>query len=91
MGKPIVMPIEDVLDLHTFNPQDVPDLLEEYIRACKSNGIRSVRIIHGKGSGAMKSRVQAILKKNPSVAAFRDAPPQAGGWGATIADLMQSG
>jgi len=88
LSKPIVIPIEDVLDLHTFNPKDVPDLLEEYIRACKESGIQSVKIIHGKGSGVLKDRVQAILKRNRLVASFHDAPPEAGGWGATIVELM---
>ena len=85
--EPVRLPIEDVLDLHTFRPQDIPDLLEDYLAECLKSGIHSVRIIHGKGSGIQKKRVQKILKNNPMVASFRDAPPEAGGWGATLVKL----
>ena len=87
--EPVKIPIEDVLDLHTFNPKDIPDLLGEYFRACIDAGIFSVRIIHGKGSGILRSRVQAILRKNQRVMSFKDAPLQAGGWGATLVELKQ--
>ena len=86
---PIVIPIEDELDLHTFNPGDLPQLLPEYLRACREKGIFSVRIIHGKGRGILKQRVRSILKTQPKVASFGDAPPEAGGWGATLVNLMQ--
>ena len=85
--KPVKIPIEDVLDLHTFRPRDIPDLLDDYLTECLSAGIHSVRIIHGKGKGVQKKRVQGILKKNPLVASFKDAPPEAGGWGATLVEL----
>lgn len=85
--EPVKVPIEDILDLHTFNPKDVPDLLAEYFMACIEADIFSVRIIHGKGSGILKSRVQAVLRKNPRVTSFKDAPLQAGGWGATLVEL----
>ena len=85
--KPIKIPIEDVLDLHTFKPQDVPSLLEEYLAACLKEGITSVRIVHGKGQGMLKRRVQQLLAQNPRVASFKDAPLGAGGWGATLAEL----
>ena len=85
--EPVKIPIEDVLDLHTFRPQDVPDLLEEYFRECVKINIRSVRIIHGKGKGIQKRRVHSLLKKNPMVMSFQDAPPEAGGWGATLVTL----
>ena len=85
--EPVKIPIEDVIDLHTFRPEDVPDLLEDYFSACIDKSIFSVRVIHGKGKGVLKKRVQEILSKNPMVESFRDAPPGAGGWGATLVEL----
>ena len=79
--------ITDVIDLHTFRPQELPDLLEDYLGECVRLGFRSVRIIHGKGSGTQKRRVQAMLRRNPLVRGFTDAPPEAGGWGATVVEL----
>jgi DNA-nicking Smr family endonuclease len=87
--KPVLLPIEDVLDLHTFSPKDIPDLLFEYFSACLDANIYSVRVIHGKGQGFLKKRVQGLLKKNPLVESFRDAPPEAGGWGATLVELKK--
>jgi len=87
--EPVKIPIEDVLDLHTFRPQDIPDLLEEYFSECLRVDIHSVRIIHGKGKGIQKRRVQSLLKKIPMVVSFKDAPPEAGGWGATLVTLRK--
>ncbi len=87
--QPVKIDIEDVLDLHTFKPRDVPDLLEDYIFECIKAGIFSIRIIHGKGKGVQKKRVQKLLKINPKVKSFQDAPPEAGGWGATIVELKK--
>ena len=81
--KPVIMPIEDVLDLHTFRPAEVKDLLDDYFRECRKKGIYAVRIIHGKGRGILKKRVIGILEKHPLVASFQTAPEGAGGWGAT--------
>ena len=61
--KPLKIPIEDVLDLHTFKPKEIPDLLSDYFAACIDEGIYSVRIIHGKGRGILKDRVRMLLKK----------------------------
>jgi len=85
--KPIIMQIEDEIDLHTFLPKEVPDLLPEYFRACIESGIFAVRVIHGKGQGMLKSKVRSILKKCPLVQSFNDASPEAGGWGATLVQL----
>ncbi|MGD9079984.1 MAG: Smr/MutS family protein [Desulfobacterales bacterium] len=85
--EPIQIPIEDVLDLHTFRPQDIADLLENYFDECIKAGIFSVRVIHGKGKGIQKRQVQRILQNNPAVKSFKDAPPEAGGWGATLVQL----
>lgn len=85
--QPVKMPIEDILDLHTFKPKDIPDLLVDYFEACIDEGIYSVRIVHGKGRGILKKRVQGLLKKNLMVKSFQDSPPEAGGWGATLVEL----
>jgi DNA-nicking Smr family endonuclease len=85
--KPVKIPIEDSLDLHTFQPRDIPDLLEDYLAECLQAGLYSVRIIHGKGKGVQKRRVQGLLQKNPLVSSYKDAPPEAGGWGATLVEL----
>ena len=87
--QPVEMPIEDFLDLHTFKPKDIPDLLVDYFEACINEGIYSVRIVHGKGLGILKKRVQGLLKKNLMVKSFQDAPPEAGGWGATLVELKK--
>jgi DNA-nicking Smr family endonuclease len=88
--EPVKIPIEDNLDLHTFRPRDIPDLLEDYLAECLKAGLYSVRIIHGKGKGVQKRRVQGILQNNQLVAAFKDAPPEAGGWGATLVELKRN-
>ncbi len=85
--EPVHLPIGDVLDLHTFRPSEIADLLEDYFTECQHLGIRAVRLIHGKGSGALRERVHALLRRNPRVSAFRLAPPEAGGWGATLVVL----
>jgi dsDNA-specific endonuclease/ATPase MutS2 len=85
--RPVIVPIEDVIDLHTFRPRDIPDLIENYIAECVRARFGSVRIIHGKGTGAQKKRVQELLRRNPLVLSFKDAPIEAGGWGATIVEL----
>ncbi len=87
MTQPVKIPITDEIDLHTFRPNEVADLLADYFSECLKIGIFRVRVIHGKGTGALKQRVSAALRKNPLVASFADAPPEAGGWGATLVDL----
>jgi dsDNA-specific endonuclease/ATPase MutS2 len=87
---PIELPIDGVLDLHTFSPKDVKDLVPEYIGECLRRGITEIRIIHGKGTGALKATVHAVLKKDPRVAGFKDAGIEAGGWGATLVTLIRA-
>jgi len=87
--EPIQLPIEDVLDLHTFRPQDVSNLLRDYFAECIRSNIFSVRVIHGKGKGIQKKQVQRLLQRNPQVKSFKDAPPEAGGWGATLVELKR--
>ena len=79
----VEMPIDGVLDLHTFRPQEVKELVNDYIEECLKRGIYDLRIIHGKGTGTLKAVVRSILKKHPAVASFKDADLTAGGWGAT--------
>jgi DNA-nicking Smr family endonuclease len=81
---PVIYEITDTLDLHTFNPKEVPDLIENYLEVCAEKGIDLVRIIHGKGTGALKRRVHGILSRHRLVLTFKDAPLEAGGWGATL-------
>lgn len=81
------IPVDGILDLHTFRPRDVKDLVEEYLRACGVKGIRDVRIIHGKGTGSLLRTVHAVLGKLPGVESYGPAPLEAGGWGATVVRL----
>ena len=86
--EPVVIPIDGVLDLHTFATGELNALLDDYIEACLEANIHDLRIIHGKGSGVLRQRVHALLKRDPRVARYEDAPPEAGGWGATLATLI---
>jgi DNA-nicking Smr family endonuclease len=83
----IELPINGVLDLHTFRPADVKYLVPDYLAECRKRGILDVRIIHGKGTGVLQRSVHAILARLPEVAAFRLAGEDAGGWGATLVRL----
>ncbi len=87
--QPIVVPIEDSIDLHTFRPKEVPDLLMDYFLACIEMNIFSVRVIHGKGKGILRKRVHGVLKKNKLVKSFKSAPHEAGSWGATLVELKR--
>lgn len=84
---PVELPINGELDLHTFRPSDLGELIPDYIEACLEKGITRVRIIHGKGIGTLRTTVHSILKRDPRVASFELAGPAEGGWGATIAHL----
>jgi len=82
-GLPVKLPITDVLDLHTFRPSDVPDVVREWLDAVYEEGFRAVRIVHGKGIGVQRQMVRKLLMRDPRVEDFGDAPAEAGGWGAT--------
>ena len=86
-SPPLELPIDGVLDLHTFKPSDVPDLVPTWLDECKAHGILEVRIIHGKGRGVLRRTVHAILEKRADVIRFGLAPAHLGGWGATVATL----
>ena len=80
---PVRIPIDGVLDLHTFRPSELPALLSDYLEACQQEGLLEIRIIHGKGSGIQRRRVRRLLAEHPDVQSYQDAPAHAGGWGAT--------
>ncbi len=85
--EPMEFPIDGVLDLHTFRASDVKDLLPDYIAACREKGILQIRVIHGKGRGALRRTVHSILRRLPEVISFRLAGEDAGSWGATLVEL----
>ena len=88
---PIDLPIDGTLDLHTFHPREVTDLVAEYVAACRERGILEVRIIHGKGTGALRETVHAVLGKLPEVREFKLAGEDRGSWGATLVRLHPQG
>ena len=81
--NPTHWPIDGTLDLHLFKPAEVGDLVPEYLGECRKRGILQVRIIHGKGTGQLRERVHAILRRMPEVESFGLAQGAMGGWGAT--------
>ena len=83
----VSLPIEDVIDLHAFAPRDVTDVVASYLEAAHEAGFRQVRIIHGRGIGVQREAVRALLARHPWVSQFGDAPPERGGWGATLVVL----
>jgi dsDNA-specific endonuclease/ATPase MutS2 len=89
--EPVILPVRDSIDLHPFTPKDIPSVVEEYIAQCVAAGFSEVRIIHGRGTGVQRRIVQSLLAKHPQVASFKDAPGEAGGWGATVAMLKKPG
>ena len=86
-SDPVVLPLEDSIDLHPFQPKDIPSVVEEYLQQCIDAGILEVRLIHGKGKGVQRNVVRSVLEKHPAVASFHDAPAEAGSWGATVVTL----
>lgn len=83
--------MDGALDLHAFRPEDIGSLIPDYLRMCQERGVLLVRIIHGKGTGALRESVHSILKKMPEVEHFALAGPSAGGWGATLVTLRPLG
>jgi dsDNA-specific endonuclease/ATPase MutS2 len=85
----VEVPITDVFDLHSIPPRDVKRVVEEYLTEARKKGFRSVRIIHGKGSGVQRAVVRGVLAQATFVRGWTDCPPQSGGWGATVAHFAQ--
>ncbi|HEV8714440.1 MAG TPA: Smr/MutS family protein [Candidatus Binatia bacterium] len=85
--EPVVLPLEDVLDLHPFAPHEIRSVVEEYLTQCRAAGFTVVRLIHGKGRGVQRENIRAFLARLAFVQNFHDAPPEVGGWGATIVTL----
>jgi len=84
---PVLIPITGELDLHTFAPKDLGTLIPAYLAECQSRGIYTVRIIHGKGTGTLRTTVHTLLRRSPLVRSFEQAGEHSGSWGATIATL----
>lgn len=84
---PVRLPLTGELDLHAFAPRDVPSVVEEYVRACREEGILALRLVHGRGKGVQRAVVDRVLGSHPDVECFGDAPPGSGGWGATLVTL----
>jgi len=81
---PVEIEITDVFDLHTIPPRDVKRVVEEYLELAHAKGFKCVRVIHGKGIGVQREMVRSILARTSFVSDWTDAPPEAGGIGATI-------
>lgn len=84
---PVPLPLDGLLDLHAFDPRDLGELLPAWIDECHAAGLRSLRVVHGKGTGALRRSVEALLARHPRVASFGPADETAGGWGATLVFL----
>ncbi len=87
----VAVAITEELDLHHFRPREVGSLVPEYLEAAQAAGFARVRIVHGKGTGVLRERVHAILRRHPAVAAFALADERRGGWGATVVELRPRG
>lgn len=89
MDEPHRLPTEDVIDLHAFRPDEVSAVVDDYLEEAARAGFRFVRIIHGKGTGVQRETVRRALARNARVEGFEDAPPEGGGWGATLVRLRR--
>ncbi|MGD0199838.1 MAG: Smr/MutS family protein [Bryobacteraceae bacterium] len=85
--EPVRIPITDVFDLHSVPPNDVQAVVEAYLEEADRLGLKALRIVHGRGIGVQRAIVRAVLERTPFVLSFGDAPPEAGGWGATVVTL----
>lgn len=85
--SPVPIPIGRELDLHTFQPRDIGELIPAYLAECAARGFRDVRIVHGKGTGTLRATVHAVLQRLPTVQSFRLGDESSGSWGATIVTL----
>lgn len=85
--EPVRIPITDVFDLHSIPPRDARAIVDEYLEEAHAMGLKALRIIHGRGIGVQREMVRQVLSSKDFVLDFRDAPAEAGGWGATIVTL----
>ena len=85
--EPVVLPIEDSIDLHAFAPRDIPSVVESYLEGARTAGFAEVRVIHGRGKGVQKERVRQVLGRSEHVRHFEEATPDRGGFGATVVQL----
>ena len=83
----VTVPLTDMLDLHSFRPEDVLGVVTEYLGEARRAGLAEVRLVHGRGRGVQRAVVRRLLAGVPGVAGFTDAPPERGGWGATLVRL----
>lgn len=88
--EPVRIPITDVFDLHAVPPRDVKAVVEAYLEEAYGMGLYALRIIHGRGIGVQREIVRSVLARIPFVADYRDAPEEAGGWGATVVTLRKA-
>ncbi len=89
-AEQVVLPIEDSIDLHAFQPRDVRDVVQSYLEAAVEAGFSEVRLIHGRGIGVQREIVRSLLESHPDVLEYGDAGPARGGWGATRVRLRTS-
>jgi dsDNA-specific endonuclease/ATPase MutS2 len=87
VDEPVEFEIMDWLDLHTFRPGEVRELVDDYLNLAHEKGYKEIRIIHGKGIGVQRNIVESVLRRSPHVRGFHQAPQERGGWGATIVEL----
>lgn len=85
--EPIEVPIDGILDLHAFRPAEIKLLIPDYLEECRKLGIFQVRIVHGKGTGALRRTVHSLLERLDTVASFRLGDESSGSWGATLVTL----
>jgi DNA-nicking Smr family endonuclease len=83
-SEPVRIPITGELDLHAFRPSEVASVVAEYLAACRTRGLTSARIIHGKGTGTLRETVHALLRRSPLVESFHLGNETSGSWGATV-------
>jgi dsDNA-specific endonuclease/ATPase MutS2 len=87
VDAPVRLPVEDSLDLHSFAPREIPDVVEEYLKVARGAGFSEVRLIHGRGRGVQRARIHALLARLDFVVRAYEASPDRGGWGATVVVL----
>lgn len=83
----IVLPIEPHIDLHPFRPREIRSVVESYLEEALAAGFDEVRLIHGRGIGVQREILRSLLSRHPAVSSYADAPPERGGWGATVVRL----